>query len=240
METKKNNHLDPSRNQNLYFSMGVAVAAIMAYAFLELQSYKSLITDDSALVIPVTMVESQVVLPPIKIEQPKPKPIPQDPIYTPVPDDSPDPDPVTDDQAPVPLTNPTDVFPSHTIAYVAPPVEIESVPFVLIEDVPIFPGCEKVSKDQRRQCFQDKLHAFIKKNLRYPEAAANRGIEGRVNVSFVIDQDGVVTVDGARGPDKALEAEAKRIIEKLPKMTPGKQRNKPVKMPMALPIVFKL
>jgi protein TonB len=43
-----------------------------------------------------------------------------------------------------------------------------------------------------------------------------------------------------RGPDKNLEAEAKRIIEKLPKMTPGKQRGRPVRVPFSIPITFKL
>ncbi|WP_366378470.1 energy transducer TonB [Paraprevotella clara] len=49
-----------------------------------------------------------------------------------------------------------------------------------------------------------------------------------------------MTVLGVRGTDKLLEAEAKRIIEKLPKLIPGKQRGKPTPVTFAYPINFKL
>jgi len=66
------------------------------------------------------------------------------------------------------------------------------------------------------------------------------GIQGRVNVMFVIDKDGSITDINMRGPNANLEKEAKRIISKLPKMTPGKQRGTAVKVPFAIPITFKL
>ena len=55
-----------------------------------------------------------------------------------------------------------------------------------------------------------------------------------------INVDGTITVLGVRGTDKLLEAEAKRIIEKLPKLIPGKQRGKPTPVTFAYPINFKL
>lgn len=57
---------------------------------------------------------------------------------------------------------------------------------------------------------------------------------------FQIDKTGTVTKIQSRGPDKILEAEAERIISLLPKMEPGKQRNKPVAVPYSIPINFKL
>ena len=66
------------------------------------------------------------------------------------------------------------------------------------------------------------------------------GVQGRVSVIFVIQEDGSIGDIRMRGPDKNLEAEARRIIEKLPKMTPGKQRGRPVKVPFSIPITFKL
>jgi protein TonB len=66
------------------------------------------------------------------------------------------------------------------------------------------------------------------------------GIQGRVFVSFIIDKDGSVKIANLRGPDKSLEKEADRIMSKLPQMTPGKQRGKPVRMTMSIPITFKL
>ena len=75
-------------------------------------------------------------------------------------------------------------------------VEIEEefddvdVPFAVIEDVPIFPGCERVSKSERRNCFQQQMNKHIRKNFRYPEIAQEMGIQGRVYVNFIISKDG--------------------------------------------------
>ena len=113
-----------------------------------------------------------------------------------------------------------------------------SVPFAVIEDVPVFPGCEN-AKD-KKACFQEMMQNHIRKNFRYPEIAQEMGVQGRVSVIFVIQKDGSIGNIRMRGPDKNLEAEARRIIEKLPKMTPGKQRGRPVKVPFSIPITFKL
>ena len=114
------------------------------------------------------------------------------------------------------------------------------VPFAIIEDVPLFPGCERVKKSKRRKCFQEKMARHISKNFRYPEFAKRIGIEGRVYVQFIIDTDGSATGIRSRGPHKTLEREANRIIAKLPKMTPGKQRGRPVRVPFSIPITFRL
>jgi protein TonB len=114
------------------------------------------------------------------------------------------------------------------------------IPFAIIEDVPLFPGCERVAKSKRRQCFQEQMNKHIVKNFRYPEIAQEMGIQGRVFVMFTIGKDGNISGIKTRGPDKNLEKEAKRIIDKLPKMTPGKQRGRPVRVPFSIPIQFKL
>ena len=125
-------------------------------------------------------------------------------------------------------------------------VEIEEefddvdVPFAVIEDVPIFPGCERVSKSERRNCFQQQMNKHIRKNFRYPEIAQEMGIQGRVYVNFIISKDGSITNIRMRGPDKNLEKEAQRIISKLPTMTPGKQRGRAVRVPFSIPITFRL
>lgn len=49
------------------------------------------------------------------------------------------------------------------------------VPFAVIEDVPVFPGCERVAKSKRRDCFQEKINIHIRKNFRYPEIAQEMG-----------------------------------------------------------------
>jgi periplasmic protein TonB len=123
-------------------------------------------------------------------------------------------------------------------------VEVEEedvdIPFAVIEDVPIFPGCEGVAKSERRNCFQEKMNKDIRKNFRYPKIAQEMGIQGRVYVNFIISKDGSITNIRMRGPDKNLEKEAERIISKLPKMTPGKQRGRAVRVPFSIPIIFRL
>ncbi len=114
------------------------------------------------------------------------------------------------------------------------------VPFAVIEDVPIFPGCERVKKSERRNCFQEQMNKHIKRNFRYPEIAQEMGIQGRVYVNFIISKNGSITNIRMRGPDKNLEKEAQRIIAKLPRMTPGKQRGRPVRVPFSIPITFRL
>ncbi len=114
----------------------------------------------------------------------------------------------------------------------------ESVPFALVDEVPIFPGCE--GDDDKRACFQTNMQEHISKNFKYPEEAKKAGIQGRVNVMFTINQKGVITNIRKRGPDKLLEAEADRIINLLPKMIPGKQKGQTVKVPFSIPITFKL
>ena len=106
--------------------------------------------------------------------------------------------------------------------------------------VPVFPGCEKLSETKKTECFQDKMNRHITQNFRYPEIAQEKGIQGRVFVQFLIQKDGSIGGIRTRGPDKNLEKEAKRIIDKLPRMTPGRQRGRPVRVPFSIPITFRL
>jgi len=80
----------------------------------------------------------------------------------------------------------------------------------------------------------------IKKVFKYPNRAQEMGIQGKVFVMFIVDKKGNISKIRTRGPDISLEEEAKRIINALPKMTAGKQRDKPVNVPYAIPINFKL
>lgn len=117
-------------------------------------------------------------------------------------------------------------------------IDYSGVPFAVIEEAPIFPGCE--NSEDTRACFQQMMQKHIRKNFNYPQEAQTQGIQGRVNIIFVISSDGSITNLRMRGPDKLLENEAERIISKLPKMQPGKQKGKAVDVPFSIPISFKL
>ncbi len=118
--------------------------------------------------------------------------------------------------------------------YVAPAVveeEEESAQqiFTVVEEMPKFPGGEA------------KLLEFINKGIKYPVIAQENGIQGRVICSFVVNRDGtVVDAEVVRGVDPSLDKEALRVINTMPKWTPGKQRGKPVRVKYTVPITFRL
>lgn len=119
--------------------------------------------------------------------------------------------------------------------------EIENdVPFLTAEQKPMFEQCKGLPKEEQEKCFKKSMDAFVTQNLVYPDAAIQMGIQGRVVVQFRIKKDGSVEVINTQGKEKILEKEARRVIEKLPKLIPGKQRDRPVAVIFAYPIVFKL
>lgn len=113
-----------------------------------------------------------------------------------------------------------------------------SVPFAVIDEVPVFPGCEDA--EDKRACFQEKIQEHIRKNFNYPKAAQELGIQGRVSSIFTIDAGGNIVDINMRGPHEILEEETQRILSKLPQMEPGKHKGEAVKVPFSIPIVFKL
>ena len=110
----------------------------------------------------------------------------------------------------------------------------------ILSQVPVFPGCEKLSETKKRECFQDKMNRHIGKNFRYPEIAQEKGIQGRIFVMFMVGKDGNVSGIKTRGPDPILEKEAVRIISLLPKIKPGEMEGRKVRVPFSTAITFKL
>lgn len=99
-------------------------------------------------------------------------------------------------------------------------------PFIYVEQMPQFDG----DKD-----------AYLQKNLRYPDAARENGIDGRVVVQYVINEDGSVSdVTLVKGIGGGCDEEAVRVVKTMPKWKPGKQNGKPVKVLFTLPIKFVL
>lgn len=86
-----------------------------------------------------------------------------------------------------------------------------------------------------------KLYEFLGKKMIYPEAAAQKGVQGRVIVQFVVEKDGSVSnAKVVKGVDKDLDAEAIRVVKLLPKFTPGKTKGQPVRVWFTLPLTFKI
>lgn len=111
-----------------------------------------------------------------------------------------------------------------------------------IEQVPIYPGCEKEkSNDAKRKCMSDKISQLVQKQFD-PNLAGELGLSGKqvINTQFKIDKTGHVIDIQTRATHPKLKEEAERVINKIPEMTPGKQQNKNVSVIYSLPIVLQV
>lgn len=118
---------------------------------------------------------------------------------------------------------------------------VEEVPFAVIEEAPIFPGC-KGSKAELKQCLQDKIKQHVDKKFN-TGLAQELGLEPgkkKVYVLFKIDNKGNITDVQARGPHARLEKEAISVVNSLPKMIPAKQRGRAVAVKYTLPITLEV
>lgn len=118
--------------------------------------------------------------------------------------------------------------------------KLGDVPFAIIEEVPIYPGCEDFERNKRMECFNTKVTEHINTTFKYPLKARKKNIQGRVLVLFLINKEGEITNIETRGGDPILQTEALRIVRLLPKMKPGMQKGKPVNVKYSLPINFRL
>lgn len=116
------------------------------------------------------------------------------------------------------------------------------IPFAVIEEVPVFPGCQSLgSNEQRKICTSEKITEFVSEN--YDASLGKKhGLEGikRVYVQFRISKGGTVEVLGARAPHPALQKEAERVINLLPRMIPGKQKGEEIAVLYTLPITVQI
>ena len=233
MQPKKNPKADLNKNRNLYFVIGLSSLLAVTWGAVEYKSYDRQLNFDG-----VSMLEDDEEDIPITEQLKTPPPPP------PPPPPAPEVIEIVEDEEEVEETviESTESDEEMIIEDIVVEDDFEDidVPFAVIEDVPIFPGCERVAKSERRTCFQDQMNKHIRKNFRYPDIAQEMGIQGRVYVNFIISKDGSITNIRMRGPDKNLENEAARIIGRLPKMTPGKQRGRAVRVPFSIPITFRL
>jgi len=119
---------------------------------------------------------------------------------------------------------------------------IDDVPFAVIENVPIYPGCESAGNNAaKKKCMSSKIQKFVQKKFN-TDLASDLGLEGiqQIYVQFKIDKTGNITNVQARAPHPKLKQEAIKTIKALPKMTPGKQRGQAVGVLYSLPIRFQI
>jgi protein TonB len=132
----------------------------------------------------------------------------------------------------------------NTLVEVVEPVidTPETVPYIMIQNAPVFKGCEGLSKVDNKKCFDKKMKRFVQRNFNL-ELASELGLSSgkyKIQTQFIIDDKGNVVDIKIRAPHIKLKKETQQLIEKLPKFTPGKQSDKPVKVRYTLPISFQV
>jgi len=119
--------------------------------------------------------------------------------------------------------------------------ETEEVSFEIIENVPIYSGCDENMGNQAiKQCMSSQISSLVAKNFNLSLAYTLGLADGKykIYVVFRINQEGNIIDIKARAPHPFLEKEAIRVIKLIPQMKPGMLRGKPVTVPYSLPIMF--
>lgn len=228
MELKKSPKADLEKKKIVFLEIGLVLSLLIILFAFEWKSSGGIQTDFANLqdvvmeeeMIPITQQEE------IKPPPPPPQPLQVIDVINIVDDD-------------VDLDDDFDLFDSEfnenlavrIIEFHEEEEEIEEEQiFVVVEDMPGFDGGDS-----------NKFREYIQRNLRYPEIAAENGIQGRVFVRFVIEPDGSLSnVTVVRGVDPSLDKEAVRVVQSSPKWKPGRQRGKPVRVSFTFPIIFVL
>jgi periplasmic protein TonB len=136
---------------------------------------------------------------------------------------------ITADQAQTEVTNKDVVEAVQQVKEEVQETEAEPEPFIVVEEMPTFPGGEK------------ELQKFLAEHTEYPEIAKENNIQGKVIVRFcVTPKGGVSQVSVLKGVDPELDKEAMRVVTTLPPFKPGKQGGKPVPVWYMVPITFTL
>ena len=238
MKLKKNPQSDMGRRSMIFFQLGMVLMLFITWKAIENKTYEKSdisrdmleISDDLEEDIPIT---ENLTPPP-----PPPPPPPAPEVIE-----------VIEDEADIEETviETTEVKVEEDIVEIEEieedvEEEIADVPFAVIENVPIYPGCEKKkSNAEKKKCMSEKVQKFVVKKFN-TELAGELGLEGRqrINVQFKIDRQGNVVNVRARAPHPKLEKEAVSVVSALPKMIPGKQRGKAVGVLYSLPILFQV
>jgi protein TonB len=234
MEIKKNPKSNLENFSKLFMQIGLVLALFITYVAIENKTYDREFGEMADVVMNADLEEETPITERIEPEIPKTPPPPTPEKIEIVEDEK----EVEETIIETTETDETEAVEVEEIEEVEEVEEvIEDVPFTIIEDVPVFPGC-KGSKAELKDCFNKKMqkHFGKKFNSDLPNELGLSPGRKRIIMLFKIDKTGNIVDIRAKAPHPRLQKEAVRIIKLLPKMTPGKQRGKPVGVKYTLPM----
>ena len=236
MEIKKNPKANLENHNKQFMLLGLALALLVVYIGIEWKTFERTVAD---LGTANMELEDEIEIPMTeRIQEIKPPPPPP-----PAPEKI---EIVKDDEEieeTILESTETDESEAIEIEEIEEIVEdeemLDDVPFAIIENVPVYPGC-KGTNAQKKKCMVAKITKHVGRKYN-TGLAADLGLSAgkkRVYVQFKINKKGDIVDVRARGPHKRLEKEAIRVVKLLPKMQPGKQRGRAVGVKYTLPITL--
>jgi len=224
MEAKKTEKADLTNKTSLFFSIGLALTLSIVVMAFEYKTYDE--TDVKDLGKQLNNMEEILEVPPTE-QPPPPPPKIQQPQIIEVPDE----EEIKEEikvEFDAEITEDTKVEAITIVEVEQPKEDVDEIFFIVEETAAPIGGM---------QAFYD----YVGKKLKYPAQARRMNVEGKVFVEFVVNRDGsIVDVKAIKGIGAGCDEEAVRVIQSAPAWKPGKQRGKPVRQRMVLPITFKL
>ena len=227
MEAKKSPKADLESKKTLFLEIGLTFALAVALVAFNWKSYEkkeSTFTQTAVMEIP----EEQI----IQTQENTPPPPPPEPEVKLSEDIN-----IVDDD--VEIEHKLEIKDINDISQPDVPVvkveiveeeeEVEEEIFTVVEKQPSFPGGD------------DEMFKYLYSNIKYPQAAKESGITGRVFLTFVVEKDGsIANARILRDIGGGCGQEALRVVKSMPKWTPGEQRGRPVRVQFNLPVSFEL
>lgn len=229
MEVKKSPKASLENKRLLFTEIGFVLALLIVYGAFE---YKSKEAKAATLEAEVQLVEVEDMVPITQETPPPPEAAPKIPVLSDQIDIVDD-DIEVDDDMFMNLDDNDNLgveIRDYVEAVEEEEIEEEAIPFQLVEQKPSFQGGDA-----------NTFSKWVNSKLVYPEIAKENGVQGRVTLQFTVNADGTVSnVKVLRGVDSSLDKEAVRVVSSSPKWTPGKQRDRAVKVTYTFPVIFQL
>ncbi len=223
MEAKKTEKADLTKKSSLFFSVGLLLTMALVFMAFEWKSYEDSLVDLQGK--NTNIFEEMLEVPPTE-QPPPPAPIIQQPQIVEVPDEE-------------------EIKEDLNLKF-----DVEVTEETKVEEVVVAPVEEKENVDEVFSVVEESaepkggmpaFYKYVGEKIKYPAQARRMGVEGRVFVQFVVNRDGsIVDVTAIKGIGAGCDEEAVRIVQSAPPWKPGKQRGKPVRQKMVIPIIFKL
>lgn len=228
METKKSQKASLENKRFLFIETGMVIALLFvlsAFSFSTKETAVSILEDNNSFIevedlIPVTMPQMQ--------QPPSAPPIPVLSDQIDIVDDeieiNDDFKSLDDNNFSVDIKDYIEEVPEENIN------DEEEIHFIQVEVKPSFNGGDA-----------NEFSKWVNSKIIYPEIAKENGVQGKVNLQFTVNKDGSVSnVKVLRGVDSSLDKEAVRVVSNSPKWTPGRQRDRAVKVTYTFPVIFQL